>query len=184
MLWTASPALAKDAPEARTHALVAAMQKHAAAADTQGVAGREREIDDLFDFDRLSQDPMVPHRKALTAAQRSEFTGLFRRLIRQRTLAAGSAFNEGELHYGAAQQTPKRARVDVHVTEPAKDVDLHVTFVWEDTGSAWRVVDVELDGASVVRDYQSQFGRILRKDGAAGLIAKIRRRLDEGDAKP
>jgi phospholipid transport system substrate-binding protein len=173
-------AWAKDAPEARTQQLVAALQKQGASPDP----ATEQTLDALFDFDRLSTDPILPHRKALSPAQWKEFTGLFHDLIRSKALHAGTALNQGTLRIGPVQGDGKRRQVEVHVSDPAKDVDAHVTFTWEDTGAQWRVVDVELDGSSVVKDYENQFGRILKKDGPAGLITKMRTRLDATRKKP
>ncbi|RYF36585.1 MAG: hypothetical protein EOO38_27495, partial [Cytophagaceae bacterium] len=79
-------AQAKDAPEARTQQLVAALQKQGASPDP----ATEQALDGLFDFDRLSTDPIMPHRKALSAAQYKEFTGLFHDLIRSKALHAGT----------------------------------------------------------------------------------------------
>ena len=57
-----------------------------------------------------------------------------------------------------------------------------VHAVWFSAGL--RIVDVALDGASVSLDYENQFGRVLRKDGADALIGKMQARLAEAQKAP
>jgi phospholipid transport system substrate-binding protein len=181
-LLSGSGALAKESPEARTQQLIDALQKRHAHPAAQAAAGPEAadpQLDALFDFERLGTDPIAPHQKSFKPAQLQTFKEVFGALIRSKALHSGAALCEGTLSIATPVLSGKKARVEVHVVQPEKDVDLRITFVWEDEGSAWRVVDVELDGSSVVKDYQNQFGRILKKDGPEVLIKKIRARLDE-----
>lgn len=48
-----------------------------------------------------------------------------------------------------------------------------MTFVWAPIDGALRLVDVRYDDASLLVDYQNQFGRILAKDGPDGLLAAL-----------
>lgn len=74
--------------------------------------------------------------------------------------------------------------IDLLARIPKKDMETTVTFRWVQTGGAWRIVDVDFDGSSLVKDYQNQFGRIIGKEGAAGLQKRIDDRLaDERKAK-
>ncbi len=53
--------------------------------------------------------------------------------------------------------------------------------LWQPDGR-WRVVDITTDGVSMVRNYRSQFNRIIRKDGWDELIRRMKDRLaNEGD---
>lgn len=186
-LTVASVAYGKAAPEARTQQLVAALKaRHAQPAAAGGAEKnpRDAELDNLFDFDRLGADPIAPHRKAFSPAQLKTFTQIFRDLIREKALHAGGAFADGQLTIGVAKAVGQQMQVEVHVVNPDKDVDSRITFLWETTSADWRVVDVALDGSSIVKDYQNQFGRILKKSGPDVLIGKIRGRLDEARKAP
>ena len=64
-----------------------------------------------------------------------------------------------------------------------EDFEITVTFHWMDSGSDWRIVDVSFDGASLVKDYRNQFGRIIDKEGAKGLLKRMVDRLQEEESK-
>lgn len=178
---------AKPSASERTHQLVETLKRNAPAPDqppsSATQAETEKQLDDLFDFDRLTDVTLAVHKQAFKAEQFKEFRSLFRQLIRGKALDAGQAFNAGEVSFGDEKTVAKQRQVAVHVSNPEKDIDSDITFVWEDEGSSWRVVDVHLDGASVVRDYQNQFGRIIKKESAQALINKIKNRLNQQEAR-
>ena len=60
-----------------------------------------------------------------------------------------------------------------------EDTDSKVTFHWASAAGTWRLYDVSFDNASLVKDYQNQFGRILEKDKAEGLLKKLAKKLED-----
>ena len=67
--------------------------------------------------------------------------------------------------------------VDAYIAE--KDLDITTVFHWRKTAKGWRVVDVSFDGASLVKDYQNQFGRIIRKEGTDAFLNRLQARLEK-----
>ena len=61
---------------------------------------------------------------------------------------------------------------DVHVEE----LEVELVFHWSNQ-TPTRVFDVSIDGSSLIKDYQNQFGRIIKKSGAKALLTKINNRL-------
>jgi hypothetical protein len=51
-----------------------------------------------------------------------------------------------------------------------------VDFRLENHSSDWLVYDVVIDGASTVRNYRTQFGRIIRSNAYAGLVEKMKQK--------
>jgi phospholipid transport system substrate-binding protein len=46
-------------------------------------------------------------------------------------------------------------------------------------GGKWAVYDVITDDVSLLRNYRSEFGRIIKKDGFAVLLSKMKKKLAE-----
>ena len=45
-------------------------------------------------------------------------------------------------------------------------------------GGQWRIFDVVTEGSSMVMNYRNQFGRIIKKDGFAELLRKMKSKAD------
>lgn len=142
-------------------------------------------LDGYFDYQRLVDDPMAPHVAQLDAAQLQRYRQLFRELIR--TVAypdAGGFFRDA---VWTLREKPRGGgRVDVQMAAhvPRKDLDTNVTFHWEPRdGGPLLLVDVSFDGDSIVADYRNQFGRILKKEGPAGLLSRLEKRLTDERAR-
>ena len=149
-------------------------------ADQQANRAAFAALDGYFDYDRLVDDPIAVHRAQLDAAQLARYRALFRELIR--TVAypdAGGFFRDAT--WTLREEPRGEGRVDVHMAARVerKDLDTSVTFHWAARGGTLLLVDVSFDGDSLVADYRNQFGRILKKEGAAGLLSRLAKRLDD-----
>lgn len=134
------------------------------------------QLDDLFDFEQLTQAPLAGHAARLSPSQRKRFARAFGSVVRRAARQSGKDLGKGSPQLAFLGRTAQGAKSEVHVVRPEEDVDLHVAFVWRTGAKRWRVVDVELDGASMVQDYHNQFGRVLKKEGPEGLVKKVEAR--------
>jgi phospholipid transport system substrate-binding protein len=55
-------------------------------------------------------------------------------------------------------------------------VDTSLDFQLGSQSGDWLIYDVVIDDASMVRNYQAQFHRIIRDDSYEGLVKKLRQR--------
>ncbi|RMG30808.1 MAG: ABC transporter substrate-binding protein, partial [Gammaproteobacteria bacterium] len=56
-------------------------------------------------------------------------------------------------------------------------IPVDYTLRWKD--GAWRVVDVKIDGVSLVANYRSTFGTEIRSRGIQALLARLEQRVQE-----
>jgi ABC-type transporter MlaC component len=167
-------------PVERTESLLAAFKDvRAPAADGVAVSPEDREankkafaaLDQHIDFDAITTAAIAPHKGKLNATQMKHYKEVFTELIRQVSYPrSGRLLARAQVKVG----TPKGNDVPVQLRVPDEDVEVNVTFHWAKD----KLVDASFDGASLVKDYQNQFGRILEKEGAAGLLAKLDKRLE------
>ena len=66
--------------------------------------------------------------------------------------------------------------VTVFADIPSEELEVELIFHWSN-GKSPRVVDLSIDGSSLVTDYRNQFGRIIAKEGAKSLLEKIQKKL-------
>mgnify|MGYP001569520992 CR=1 FL=1 len=185
-LMVSTAAAAESGAAERTDALIAAFKAvkpmpetgELTAADKQANVKAFADLDGFFDYDRLTGDPIEPHKKSLGAAQQRRFREAFRELIRLVAFPnSGTFLSAAKTTVKPAQVNGTSAEVAMHTALPKEDVEIDVLFHWKKSAGAWRIVDVAFDGASLVKDYQNQFGRIITKKGGDGLMDTLEKRL-------
>ncbi len=131
-----------------------------------------------FDYDHLVSAPIEPHKAKLNAEQLAKYTQMFRELLENAPLIA-SLGNGKKLEYtiGAPITVDHAVTVSLQAYDAETDMETSVAFIWAKRDATWRVVDVSLDGASMLKGYQNQFGRIIKKEGADGLLSRLEERL-------
>ena len=163
-------------PQQMTERVVATLRAlNAAAPSAASDADREAKLAPFFDFDALAAAPLAPHRRAFTSQQLRRVKSAFRALLVRRTRESGQQLT-GAVEVPKARPDKNRCVVDLTVHGDSAEGDSQVAFVWALGPKGWRVVDLALDGASVVKEYENQFGRMLHKDGPEKLIAKLEER--------
>ena len=184
LLFSATTAHATTDPVARTRALVEAFKavkqpaegKTLSAADRTANAAAFKALDDFFDRQTLTTQPLAAHAAKMTPAQTKAFGEMFYPLIRLVAFPNSSAF----FHQAKWSVKAGKARTDaaLHAEIVADDVQTDLTFHWRADGGTLRIVDVSFDGSSMMKDYSNQFGRILAKKGADDLLAKLKKRYE------
>jgi phospholipid transport system substrate-binding protein len=139
-------------------------------------------VDDTLSIGELAKGTLGVHWAEATDPQRTAFLGLFREILIKR-LASGQL-----LSY--APEAPPRLIVEA---DGAADVRLVVRQgEASDSGEArrasidyrlryldgrWQLVDLLMDGQSVVGEYREQFDRIIARERFEGLLRRMRRNL-------
>ena len=188
----ATPAAAAADPVARTDALVNALKavkaKPKGSAEPLSDADRKANtaafltLDAFFDYDRITNEAIAPHKEAFAPADRKKFLVSFREVIRLVAYPdAGRALGKAKIELKAGQVHPDEKQADVKMTIrfEGEDADSTITFHWVAVGGTWKVYDVDFDNESLMKAYQNQFGRILQKEKVEGLMKKLDGKLDD-----
>ncbi len=189
---SATSASAKESAVARTQALIDTFKavkpvKEGATLSAAERAANEavfKKLDEYFDYATLTSEPLAPHQAKVSEAQRAKIQPLFQELIRLVAFPkSGSFLKEAKLTVKAGKQQGDAAEVEMHASLAKEDFETTVIFRWQEKAGFLRIVDVSFDGSSLVKDYKNQFGRIIDKDGAEGLIKKMSTRLEQEKKK-
>jgi phospholipid transport system substrate-binding protein len=136
-------------------------------------------ISDLLDYDELSKRALSDHWAGRSEAERTEFVSLLRQLVERNyknnvrgTLGYDIQYTGNETKSdGVLVKTEAKSKTNKR--RPAVGID----YLMYQANGQWRVVDITTDGVSMVRNYRSQFNRIIRKDGWGELIRRMKDRL-------
>jgi phospholipid transport system substrate-binding protein len=164
---------------------VAAMLKHPTAEGTPAHARKKARVKKIvrsfLAYDELAKQALHLHWEKRTKAERQEFVDLLRQLIEDRVLSNLSSQVDFTVEYGETKVEGDRAVVKTTVQIPNKpEVDIEYKFTKK--GNRWLVYDLITDNTSLVRNYRSQFNRIIQRDGYQALVQKMRDKLHNREA--
>ncbi len=138
----------------------------------------------LFDYAELARRSLADHWTKLTPVQRTEFTSTLRDLI-ERNYARQMRTNlDYQIVYKTEELAGEEATVTtvVKVKTKGKATDAEIVYKMkrpEAPSAPWMVYDVVTDEVSLVRNYRTQFGKIINEKSYDELIKKMKSKLAE-----
>ncbi|MBW2263207.1 MAG: ABC transporter substrate-binding protein [Deltaproteobacteria bacterium] len=142
-------------------------------------------VDKLLDFKLLTKASLGKHWKELSTEQQDEFVDLLTELIQRNYIKQVHKRKDEKwiMNYDSEEIEEKKAKViTTVVAEDRHDEETEVVYKMQKKGPRWVVVDILTDDVSLVRNYRSQFNKIIEKDGIEKLLEKMRKKLEsDGD---
>ena len=129
-----------------------------------------------FDFHLLSRGALGKHWRKASDDERARVAELFRGILEKTYAKALSAYSgQAAKIAGVSSLSKKKKAVEMEVSAGGKSATIAYVFSRSADGE-WRVADVKVEGVSLLASYRRQFSGIVRKEGVAGLIAKLEER--------
>jgi len=141
----------------------------------------------LFDYGELAKRSLSEHWEKLTGAQRTEFVATLRELIERNYVKQ----LRGNLEYTVSYKNEEVAGPEATVTSivkvktKGKATDAEIVYKMKrpaEGEAPWLVYDVITDEVSLVRNYRTQFGKIIAEKSYDELIKKMKSKLVEQPA--
>jgi phospholipid transport system substrate-binding protein len=137
-----------------------------------------------FDLVLMSGLILGRNRSKLTPPQRDEFLAEFKRHL---TVTYGDSLEKYSNEQVEVLQTRPEPNGDVTVKTKIVGGNAHgiaVDYRMRAKGGPWRVIDVFIEGVSVVQNFRSQVQEIVSSEGADRLISILREKNDRKAAAP
>jgi phospholipid transport system substrate-binding protein len=138
----------------------------------------------LFDYNELAKRALADHWNPLSATQRSEFVATLREIIERNYVRQ----LRGNLNYQVVYKTEELAGAEATVTSvvkvktSGKATDAEIVYkLLRPTAAAqqWMVYDVITDEVSLVRNYRTQFGKVITEKSFDELLKRMKSKLTE-----
>jgi phospholipid transport system substrate-binding protein len=147
---------------------------------------RRRKVEEIvyahFDFETLSRLVLARNWKELTPDQQKAFVEEFKRHL---SVTYGKNVetynNEKAVVTGDRAEARDDWTVKTKIVRPNADAIL-VDYRLRQEGGEWRVIDVVIEGVSLVANFRAQFQEIISRDGAAKLIELLREKNAKGES--
>ena len=141
---------------------------------------RERifaEVKIRFDFRRMAELTMAGDWEKRDSKEQDRFTDFFSRLILERYIGRIESYDNESVLYKKELVKGDKARVYTVIIQ--NDKEIAITYSLERQGENWMIYDVILEGVSLVRNYRSEFGVILKREGFDSLLARIEEKIKQ-----
>lgn len=132
-----------------------------------------------FDFISMSKWVLGKNWKKASEAQRTDFVEQFKTLLVRTYARALLEYSGQEVKYFPVEQKPE-SNLAVVRTElvTAGSKPFPVAYRMHQKNEVWKVVDVAVDGVSLVSTYRGSFASQIKKEGFDSLIQKL---VDKND---
>jgi ABC-type transporter MlaC component len=151
-------------------------------------------LDGMIDYEELTRrsfgEPCpaaVPtctnHWKQLNDAQKTEITGLIKKLVQKNYKKNLVKTLEFDISYMGAKESSGEFRVKTEAKSKVKPRDpaVQVDYILKANGSSYHVVDIVTEGSSLTKNYYDQFHKMLNTDGQGYpyIVTKVNKRINE-----
>lgn len=134
----------------------------------------EQVIRRRVNYTHMAQRSLGAPWATLSAPEREEFVRLFVELIRDTVANKIDQYYDEQVFYLFERREGNFAEVMTNLIGPKVDTSLE--FRLEHQNGEWVVYDVAIDSASIVKNYRTQFSRIIRDHSYTGLVEKMKER--------
>ncbi len=151
---------------------------------SKGAAGRREGLEalarDRFDFQTMSKLVLARNWKRLDKRQQAEFVEQFEAYLANDYGSRIERYDQEEVEVVGERVEP-RGDVTVKTKVVGGENDgAEVDYRMRKKDGPWRIIDVVIEGISLVANFRDQFRDVLGREGPVALIEKLR----EKNAKP
>ena len=134
-----------------------------------------------FNYKQMVMRSLAKNYKDRSDAERKEFTSLFKKLLENSYATKIENYKDEKIKYVDEKVKGKYAMVRTQIVR--KDGVVDVDYKMLKDGGQWLVYDFVIEGVSLIRNYKSQFSKIISTESYAALVSKLSKKVDELEAK-
>lgn len=125
-----------------------------------------------FDYKEMGKRTLGKHWRKLSETDQDEFVHLFQRFLSTTYAGNVDGYSGEQVKYLKERRKGDFAEVQTAVTSKKSTISIYYRMLKR--SNAWKVYDVVLDGVSVVKNFRSQFGRIIEAESVEGFLERLR----------
>ena len=146
--------------------------------DKQGRrAALRNAIDERFDYRQMAMRSLAKNWDLRSDQERQQFISLFKSLLENSYANKLESYSDEKINYIGEVIKGKYALVKTEVVRPSSTITVDYKLFQEN--GDWRVYDFVIEGVSMIRNYRSQFTKIIRKDSYEVLVQKLTDKINE-----
>jgi len=141
---------------------------------------------ELLDYTELCKRALAEHWDKMGEAKRTEFVSTLKELIERNYIRQLRTNLDYDVTYGDESQDATEAKVatSLKLATKGKTTQVQIDYrMIKKPDGRWMVYDVITDELSLVRNYRTQFQRIIGGNNYDGLLSRMKNKLNEEQSK-
>ena len=133
-----------------------------------------------FNYKQMVMRSLAKNYKSRTEKEREEFTGLFKRLLENSYASKIENYQDETINYVGEQVKGKYALVKTQIVRNDGTIDVDYKLINEE--GKWMVYDFVIEEVSLIRNYRSQFSKIIKTESYGALVSKLSKKIKDLEA--
>ncbi len=179
LLLIASPVFALPSPQAQVQQMVDSVLEVLQDAELsvsekkQLISGR---VQRFLNIDSMARRTLGQHWDDASIEQRQRFADLFIQVLEKTYLNRIESYSEGSVRYQMQRVKGDKAIIDTVILSGEMEIPVQYKMIYVD--NSWQVFDLVIEGISLIRNYRSSYGEIIRREGYEGLFVRMEEKVD------
>ena len=140
-------------------------------------AALRKTIAERFNYRQMVMRSLAKNWDVRSDQERQEFIALFKSLLENSYANKLEAYKDEEINYLDEMIKGKYALVKTEVVRKSSTIGVDYKLIQENGN--WKVYDFVIEGVSMIRNYRSQFTKIIRRDSYEVLVQKLTDKINE-----
>ena len=132
----------------------------------------EETIARRFDYREMSKRALASHWSRLTDEERTEFVNIFKGFLSDRYAGKIEGYSGEKIHYLSERLEGEYAEVRTKLISSKVEYPMDYRLI--NKAGRWYAYDIVADGVSLVRNYRSQFDKILKTGSYEELVSRLK----------
>jgi phospholipid transport system substrate-binding protein len=129
---------------------------------------------EVFDFTTISKLVLARNWRKLDKAKRAEFVREFKRHLSRTYGARLERYDQERFEVTGAQLEPRNDVSVMTMVIGGQFDSARVSYRLRNRSGRWRIIDVVIEGVSMVSNFRSQFAEVLNSGSIEDLLARLR----------
>ena len=130
-----------------------------------------------FNYNQMVRRSLARNYKNRTNKEREEFTGLFKKLLENSYASKIENYQDETINYVDEKVKGKYALVKTEIVRKNGTIDVDYKLINEN--GRWTVYDFVIEEVSLIRNYRSQFSKIIKTESYGALVAKLAKKIKD-----
>ncbi len=133
-----------------------------------------------FNYSQMVQRSLAKNNKGRTDKEREEFTRLFKKLLENSYASKIENYQDETINYVDEKVKGNYALVKTQIVRKDGTIDVDYKLINED--GKWTVYDFVIEEVSLIRNYRSQFSKIIKTESYSALVSKLSKKIKDLEA--
>ena len=174
ILFLSSVSFALPQPQARVKQMVDSILGVLQQPDLSTVEKKAQvsgQVQEFLNMKSMSRRTLGSYWDGATEEQRQRFSELFVKILEGTYLGRIDDYSTGTVQYLKQRVKDDKAIVDTVIVSKELEIPVQYKMIYED--DAWQIFDLVIEGVSLIKNYRSSYGEIIRQEGYDGLLTMM-----------